>query len=112
MKRFNGNFLVKVYPAIPNIKYKVINDLRDFERSYRCIVVRNLNPDYYLLFNSINLIVTERGSALSHLAIIGMEYNLPIILAKNIISKIPKEGMLSVKDSIIEVTTNEEDKQN
>ena len=90
---------------ILNAKYKVINSVQDFEEGYTSLFVKTLDPDYYLLFNSIKLIITEYGSALSHLAIVGRENNIPIFLAENIISKIPKKGVFSIKNNIVEVET-------
>lgn len=107
MKRFRGRFLVESNFKILNIRYNVINSIEDFEKDCRCIIVRSLNPDYYLLLGSIDLIVTERGSVLSHLAIVARENGIPVFLTEEIISEMPEKGILSIKGDIIEFETNE-----
>jgi len=98
----NGKFIVGSNTAVSKLKYKVINGIEDFDKC-SCIVVKTLNPDFYLLFSSIKLIVTEAGSALSHLAIVAREHNIPVFLAENITERIPKEGTLSINNNEIQV---------
>jgi len=90
---------------IKKIKYKVIHSLTDFEKRFKCIFIKSLHPDYYLLFGSVNLIITEKGSPLSHLAIVGREHNMPIFLAKDLIKKIPEKGTLSITNNSLEIET-------
>ncbi|MEE9525354.1 MAG: PEP-utilizing enzyme [Candidatus Woesearchaeota archaeon] len=104
-QRFKLKQLTGQDAVTSNTKYKVINSVQDFEDGYTSLFVKTLDPDYYMLFNSIRLIITEHGSSLSHLAIVGREYNIPIFLVENIISKIPKKGILSIKNNMLEVET-------
>jgi len=76
MKEFKAESLVNNKLDISDIDYKIINSLNDFDDISKCIIIKTLNPDYYLLFGSIKLIITENGSALSHLAIVARENNL------------------------------------
>lgn len=107
MNKIHGQFLVKKDRPIERIKYQVIREVGEFKKSARCIVVPMLSPDYYLLFSFVDLIITERGSALSHLAIVGMEHGLPIYRAEDIIAQIPKEGLLRIDSDVVEVLANE-----
>ncbi len=106
IKRFTGALLVSAAPFFLDVKYKIITDIRDYETGYPCIVVENLDPDYYLLFGSIGLIITGQGGVLSHLAILAREYNIPIIRIENITSEIPQKGILSIKGQKVEVKTS------
>ena len=101
MKEYKGTYLLKEYPLDIQSNYQVINNVIDYDKTSKCIIVKSLNPDYYLLFGSLDIIITEKGSALSHLAIVGMEYGVPIIRIDEIISKIPEKGVVSVKNNVI-----------
>lgn len=103
MQKFQGTFLVE--GAAPNSpsKYKVIRSVSDYTSGYRCIIVPNLNIDYYMLFGSIDFIVTETGGVLSHLAIVGREHGIPIFRAQDIISQVPDKGHLAIKDDTLEI---------
>ncbi len=101
MKRFHGRFLVnKPMPKV-SLKYMVVSGVESFDKKYNCIVSKVLNIDYYLLFNHIDLIITERGSALSHLSIVALEYGMPIILVEDIMLDIANEGVLLLENNII-----------
>jgi len=65
-----------------------------------CIVVRTLNPDYYLLFSTLKLIITRIGSPLSHLAILAREHGIPIYQTNE---ELPAEGRLSVVNNEIRI---------
>jgi phosphohistidine swiveling domain-containing protein len=99
---FKAEFLSKPIQDINNIKYKVIENIQDCN-DCKCIIVKTLSPDYALLLDSIDLIICETGSVLSHLAIIAREHNKPIILIQDIIEKIPKSGDLSINNNIIKI---------
>lgn len=101
MIKVSGTYLVDGAVMFP-MKYQVMGSLLDFDRECRCVVVPNLSSDYYIILGLIDFIVTERGGALSHLAIIGREYGVPIFLAPDIISKIPPKGELSIKNNVLE----------
>jgi phosphoenolpyruvate-protein kinase (PTS system EI component) len=84
-----------------HVSYQVINKIEKVNS--RCIIVKNLNPDYYLLFSSVSMIITEHGSPLAHLAIVARERNMPVLLAEGILSKIPRKGRFSIKGGMIEI---------
>lgn len=90
-------------PEIPlsNLKYERIQSIEEFHGS-ACIVVKSLHPDYYLLFGSVKLIITETGSALSHLAILAREHNIPVFLAEKA-AKIPTKGTVSIRGNEMSV---------
>jgi len=98
----HGKYLVKSNSHLPQINYRIIRSIGvSIGDVPPCIVVENLNPDYYLLFGSLKLIVTENGSVLSHLAIIAREYHISVFLSnEEIIEKITEEGTLSLKENI------------
>jgi len=102
-KEFKSQLLVQANSEISDMKYKVLENIQELEKGCRCIIVKALNPDYYLLFNNIKAIITENGSPLSHLAIAAREHNIPVFLAENIISNIPKKGEISIRGDIIEI---------
>jgi len=99
---FQGQFLSKSDIDFDDIKYKVIEDIEDLGDS-RCIIVKTLSPDYALLLDSIDIIICEIGSALSHLAILAREHNKIVILIEDIISNIPKSGILSINNNVIKI---------
>lgn len=103
MQKFQGTFLVEGSTPNSPAKYKVLRSVSDYAPEYRCIVVPNLNIDYYMLFGSIDFIVTENGGMLSHLAIVGREHGIPIFRAQDIISKIPDNGLLTLNDDTLEI---------
>jgi len=86
-----------VGPNIVNKKfnYQVVKEVFDFQKA-DCIVVDYLNPDFTILLSNIRFIISERGSVLSHLAIIAREYKKSIIVVEKITSKIPKKGEMSL----------------
>ena len=99
-----------VGPNIVNKKfnYQVVKKVFDFQKA-DCIVVDYLNPDFTILLSNIRFIISERGSVLSHLAIIAREYRKSIIVVEKITSKIPKKGemflnFISQKNVEIEIS--------
>lgn len=90
-----GNFIVKQNIENKIYKYEVVDNILNYEGN-ECIIVYNLNPDFTLLLNKLSLIITEKGSQLSHLAIIAREYEKPVLFVENITKKIPKKGELSI----------------
>ena len=98
--KFKGKFLTGK-SDFPETSYEVVQGVREVKS--KAIIVRSLNPDYYLLLGSINLIITENGSELSHLAIVAKEQNVSIFLAEDIIKKINKKGKLAIKNEILEI---------
>ena len=102
-----GKLLVGSNIVSKKFNYQVVKEVFDFQKA-DCIVVDYLNPDFTILLSNICFIISERGSALSHLAIIAREYKKSIIVVEKITSKIPKKGELflnfiSQKDVEIEI---------
>ncbi|MFH1642960.1 MAG: PEP-utilizing enzyme [Nanoarchaeota archaeon] len=91
--KLEGEFVTKVPLNKQEFNYQFIDDLRDFKEG-DCIVVKYLDPDFSMLLSDIQLIVTENGSSLSHLAIIAMEYGKCIIRVKDITNNIKNRGKL------------------
>lgn len=59
------------------------------------IVVDVLDPELFLLFSQIKLIVTSQGSPLSHMSILAREYQIPVIRCDFSV-EIPNNGFLIV----------------
>ena len=107
MEKFIGEFLAGSGLKFSGMKYKVIDSIKDFEKACDCIIVKSLSPDYSILLGSLKLIIAEAGSALSHLAIVGREQSIPILLVEDIISRIPKSGALSINGNVVEIKNRE-----
>ena len=99
--RFKGQTLVKPTAAIGPITYQVIEDIRTFDKDTACVIVPFLDPNLFLLFGHLSLIVTEKGSVLSHLAILALEHGIPVVLVSGIIKAVPPAGNMSLKNGEI-----------
>lgn len=88
--------LVGVIPDSFEMNYRIVKKISDFRES-ECIIVSYLNPDLTLLISNIKVIITERGSVLSHLAIIAREYKKAVFLAEGITRKIATRGRLLIQ---------------
>jgi len=77
--------------------YSKINEVSDYHGE-QCIVVKTLDPDYSLLLGDVQVIMSENGSALSHLAILAMEYGKTIILI-NGTTAFKRKGRLKISRS-------------
>ncbi len=102
-----GKLLVGSNIVNKKFNYQVVKEVFDFQKA-DCIVVDYLNPDFTILLSNIRFIISERGSVLSHLAIIAREYKKSIIVVEKITNKIPKKGemflnFISQKDVEIEI---------
>jgi len=98
-----------VGPSITNreFKYQIIKEVFDFDKA-DCIIVNYLNPDFTILLSNIRFIISEKGSVLSHLAIIAREYKKSIIVVEKVSKGIPKKGkiclnFISQKDAEIKI---------
>jgi phosphoenolpyruvate synthase/pyruvate phosphate dikinase len=104
MKMIKGEYLVKSSNKIlKEYKYIKIKNYYDYEKG-NCIVIDYMNPDFTILFSKIDLIITSKGSKLSHLAIIAKEYDKKVILCDRIYDKIKlKKGCLRVieKEAVV-----------
>ena len=65
------------------------------------IITPSLNPDLFLYFDFVSLIISESGSKISHLAILAREFNKKIIICNNIISRINNTGTLKIDNNHI-----------
>jgi len=93
--KLKGKLLVRTCLKTNKLKYQVLKKIFDFKKC-DCIVTKYLNPDFTMLLNNIQAIITERGSGLSHLATVAREYNKTVIQVSKIINRIPKTGKLSI----------------
>ena len=103
MIRYKGLFLVlpKKGLVLRNVNYQEINNILEYRIGTQVVIVPRLNSDYFILFGSIRLIICRNGSALSHLAILGREYDIPIFIPEKIPHKIPKSGKLSISENTL-----------
>lgn len=100
-----GRYLIEpMGPLSLETRFKRVASPVDHEPGARVIVVRGLNPAYYLLFNHIDLIVSRYGSALSHLALLAREAGLPIFLTDTDLTAVPRSGTMRVEGDEIEIT--------
>jgi len=91
--KIKGKLLVGCSIINKEFEYQVIKKVFDFNQA-DCIIVDYLNPDFTILLSNIHFIISEKGSVLSHLAIIAREYKKSIIVVEKIIKKIPKKGKI------------------
>lgn len=100
---FDGKIIVRPSFDLNNLKFQVLNSVLDFDQKSECIVLDALNPDFSIIIGSISLIIAQKGSSLSHLAIIARENGVGVILIKDIITKIKKKGKISVKGELVQI---------
>ncbi len=98
---FQFKSMVKNTIPLDMLDYKIIEEVREYENSMKCIIIKNMHPDFTLLLGSISLIISEKGSPLSHLAIMAREYGIPVVLIPGITSEIPKQGSLSINEEVV-----------
>ena len=82
MIRKKFSFLAKFDLPREKVKYQFIRTVTDYQEGEKIILVEQLDPDYFLLFSKVKLIITTQGSVLSHLAILAREFSIPIIKIK------------------------------
>jgi len=74
--------------------YQYIENVFDYRQKMgKALLVDYLNPDYFLLFSKLDLIVTKKGSELSHLSILAREHKKGIIQV-NFPSNVAKTGKI------------------
>lgn len=106
--RLTGRFLVEPRLPLPaEATFQRLSSPIDHDRAARVIVVRGLNPNYLLLFDHIDLIVTRFGSRLSHLAILAREHSIPIFQTDDDIASIPRDGTLRIDGDAIEIAAEQ-----
>ena len=54
---FNIKLLTNSSTNLSNINFGIIDSIQDYD-DFEAIIIKNLNPDFYLLFGSIKLIIT------------------------------------------------------
>ena len=92
----NFNFLVRNHLESKIFYFQKINSLLDYSnKKNKAILVDFLDPDYYLLFPHIELVISRKGSMLSHLSVLAREQKISI-LQYNWPSKIPDRGEVEV----------------
>ena len=92
----NFNFLVNNHLKSRIFYFQKINSLLDYSgKRNKAILVDFLDPDYYLLFPHIELIISKKGSVLSHLSVLAREQNISI-LRYNWPSKTPDMGKVKI----------------
>ena len=92
---FEGKIIVNECVNKGLFSYQIIEDILDYKEG-DCIIIKSMNPDYSMLLDQISIIIAERGSPVSHLAIIAREYNKTVIIVDNIVKKIPPTGRLNI----------------
>ena len=90
-----GKFIVDGQLNKTKLSYELISNVLDYGKS-NCIIIPFMNPDFTLLINKVDLIITQTGSALSHLATVAREYKTPVIIIDKSIALIPKKGFISL----------------
>ena len=102
MKRFKGVFFLKPPYEEAEFDYQVVNDIIHYDSNYSCIIVKALYYDLSLFLDGLSLIITEKGSRVSHITLMARERNIPIIKIPKIINMIPSLGRLIIKNEEIE----------
>jgi len=92
---YNGKIIVNNIKNNKTFSYQVINSINEFKNK-ECLIVKTLNTDYSILLDQISVLISEKGSELSHLALIARDYSKTIIIMDKIIDKIPKEGKIYI----------------
>ena len=96
MKKIEGKIIVDNQVKDKEIVYEKINSVEDYEGS-ECIVVNIMDPDLFLIFGKVNIIISKRGSKLSHLAILAREYKKTVIIADCSDENIPQTGNIKLR---------------
>lgn len=106
-KCFSGSHLSSTGLKGKGFSYSVASDISDYSQDKQAIVVPVLFPNLFLVFGNIKLIISEKGSYLSHIAILAREQNIPVLLLPEVISKIDEKGTLDIdKDEVCFYSNN------
>ncbi|MFP4656982.1 MAG: PEP-utilizing enzyme [Candidatus Woesearchaeota archaeon] len=95
MNSKEGKILVDGGALQKEMTYERLSSIEDYEGS-RCIIVNTMDPDLFLVFGKIDVIISKQGSKLSHLAILAREYGKTLILADCTDENIAKKGDLKI----------------
>ena len=110
--RIKGKYLVNSEGFYGELRYQKVKEILDYKEGHKCIIVRYLNPDFTILLDNINVIITQKGSELAHLSIMARENCKDIILLeKDIFDQgriiVPEDplGIVTIKvdDKILKV---------
>lgn len=94
--RLKGKFLVDSKMGLKKpLSFKKVEDILEVT-DIDCIIITSLHPDFSMVLPRVRLIISEKGSTLSHLAILAREYGRSIILVEEI-DKMPENGALQIK---------------
>ncbi len=96
MKKLEGKIIVDNLLQNVEINYEKIESIEDYEGS-ECIIVNVMDPDLFLIFGKVNVIISKRGSKLSHLAILAREYKKTVIIADCSDENISQTGNIRLK---------------
>jgi len=75
------------------LKVKTILEVKNCD----CLIINSLHPDFAMAIPVVDFIITQKGSALSHLAVLCREYGRSIIIAKDSLRPVPAQGDLLVR---------------
>lgn len=85
------------------LSYQRISSVNDYNNRAKAIVISTLNPDYFLLFSKIKLVISDKGSKLAHLAILAREHDMPLVVSKGISKKTKTKGRLKLEKNTITI---------
>ncbi|MBT3720825.1 hypothetical protein HN789_07690 [archaeon] len=104
MMKLKGKLIVKGILKNTNLSYELVNSIFDYKNS-NTIIIPFLNPDYTIILNKLDVIISNSGSALSHLAVVAREYNKSVIILEKDFPKIKKYGnlKLSIKGDQVQI---------
>lgn len=81
------------------VRLNNFDDIKKYKNiKYNCILVKYLRPEFTILLPSIDLIITENGGAMAHLAIMAMSEGKSVLLANESL-KMFKKGKLEIKNT-------------
>jgi len=91
----NGDLVIGDYRYV---KLDILDDIKKFKKyDFNCILVKYLRPEFIILLPRIDLIITENGGQLSHLAIVAAMSRKAIIWSDSICEKTNKNrGFLNI----------------
>lgn len=80
------------------IKLDELSDIRKFKKyDFNCIIVRYLRPEFAILLPRIDLIITENGGQMCHLAVMATIERKSILISDSLYGKTNKnKGLISI----------------
>ena len=84
---------------------RLVFDPRGVELAGDVLIANRTDPGWVPLFPSARAVVVERGSVLSHSAIVAREFGIPCVVGlRDALSRIPDGAMVEVDGSVGTVT--------